>query len=95
MDDFDQVIERRGTHALEVGQLMAKPGPASTRPTMRSRCGSRTWIFAAPPGVTAALREEVERATHGYYANTGSWAEVAARAWMSRSATTSRSSRTG
>ncbi|MGI9499806.1 MAG: MalY/PatB family protein, partial [Geminicoccaceae bacterium] len=39
--------------------------------------------FAAPPGVTEALRAEIERGTHGYYADTGSWAE-ALTAWMAR-----------
>ena len=37
--------------------------------------------FAAPPGVTAALKAEVERATHGYYADTGTWAQALAD-WM-------------
>jgi cystathionine beta-lyase len=39
--------------------------------------------FAAPPGVTAALTAEVERATHGYYADTGSWAAALVE-WMAR-----------
>ena len=39
--------------------------------------------FAAPPGVTEALTAEVERATHGYYADTGSWAAALAE-WMAR-----------
>ena len=39
--------------------------------------------FAAPPGVTAALAAEIQRATHGYYADTGSWAAALAD-WMAR-----------
>ncbi len=39
--------------------------------------------FAAPPGVTAALTAEIERAVHGYYADTGSWAAALAD-WMAR-----------
>jgi cystathionine beta-lyase len=39
--------------------------------------------FAAPRGVTEALEAEVRRATHGYYADTGSWAEALA-GWMER-----------
>jgi cystathionine beta-lyase len=39
--------------------------------------------FAAPPGVTAALTEVVNRAVHGYYADTGSWA-LALTEWMAR-----------
>ena len=39
--------------------------------------------FAAPPGVTAALDEEIRRAVHGYYADTGSWAAALA-AWLLR-----------
>jgi cystathionine beta-lyase len=39
--------------------------------------------FAAPPGVTAALTTEIERATHGYYADTGTWA-AALTNWLQR-----------
>ena len=34
--------------------------------------------FAAPPGVTHALQAEVTLETHGYYADTGSWAAALA-----------------
>jgi hypothetical protein len=33
--------------------------------------------------VTAALTAEIERATHGYYADTGSWAAALVE-WMAR-----------
>ncbi len=39
--------------------------------------------FAAPPGVTSALTAEIQRAVHGYYAGTGSWA-AALTDWMAR-----------
>jgi cystathionine beta-lyase len=39
--------------------------------------------FAAPPGVTQALAATVERAVHGYYADTGSWAAALAD-WLAR-----------
>jgi cysteine-S-conjugate beta-lyase len=39
--------------------------------------------FRAPPGVTEALTAEIERGTHGYYADTGTWAAALAD-WMAR-----------
>ena len=80
MDDFDQVIERRGTHALKWDLIAARSG-------IEAEDAIPMWVadmdFRAPPGVTEALRDEVERGTHGYYADTGSWAESCC-AWMSR-----------
>src|SRR5581483_8443155 len=80
MFDFDRVIERRGTHASK-WDMMAKLSGIDAPDAIPM------WVadmdFAAPPGVTAALREEVERATHGYYANTGTWARALAQ-WMDR-----------
>lgn len=71
MFDFDRVIERRGTHSSKWDQIAKLSGiTASDAIPM--------WVadmdFAAPPGVTKALEEEVQRATHGYYADTGTWA---------------------
>jgi cystathionine beta-lyase len=80
MFDFDRVIARRGTHASKWDNIakLSGIGAADAIPM---------WVadmdFAAPPGVTAALRAEVERATHGYYADTGSWAKACAD-WMRR-----------
>lgn len=78
MFDFDRVIERRGTHASKWDQIERLSG-------IKSPDAIPMWVadmdFAAPPGVTAALIEEVQRATHGYYADTGSWAESAST-WM-------------
>lgn len=80
MYDFDRLIERRGSHAAKWDSMAALSG--ITAPD-----GIPMWVadmdFAAPPGVTRALAEEVERATHGYYADTGSWAEALA-GWMRR-----------
>lgn len=72
MFDFDRVIERRGTHASKWDNMTKLSGIDANE-------GIAMWVadmdFAAPPGVTAALKEEVERGTHGYYADTGTWAE--------------------
>ena len=80
MFDFDRVIERRGTHASKWDNMARLSG--ITAPD-----AIPMWVadmdFAAPPGVTAALAAEVQRATHGYYANTGSWAAALAD-WMAR-----------
>lgn len=80
MFDFDRVIKRRGTHASKWDNMAKLSG--ITAPD-----GIPMWVadmdFAAPPGVTAALQEMVERGVHGYYADTGSWAEALA-AWLIR-----------
>ena len=80
MFDFDRVIERRGTHASKWDNMAKLSG--ITAPD-----GIPMWVadmdFAAPPGVTEALLAEVNRATHGYYADTGTWAAALAD-WMAR-----------
>ena len=80
MFDFDRVIERRNTHATKWDNIAKLSG--ITEPD-----AIPMWVadmdFAAPPGVTAALTAEIERATHGYYADTGSWAAALAD-WMAR-----------
>ena len=72
MFNFDTVIERRGTHATKWDMMTKLSG-------IDAKDGIAMWVadmdFAAPPGVTAALLEEVNRATHGYYADTGTWAQ--------------------
>ncbi len=80
MFDFDRVIERRGTHASKwdmMAQLSGIDAPDAIP----------MWVadmdFAAPPGVTEALAAETKRATHGYYANTGSWTGALVE-WMAR-----------
>ena len=80
MVDFDRVIERRGTHASKWDMMARLSG-------LDAPDAIPMWVadmdFAAPPGVTAALTAEVERAVHGYYANTGTWS-VALAEWMAR-----------
>ena len=80
MFDFDRVIERRGTHASKWDNMAKLSG--ITAPD-----AIPMWVadmdFAAPPGVTAALAADVQRGTHGYYADTGTWA-AALVDWMSR-----------
>lgn len=80
MFDFDRVIDRRGTHASKWDQMTKLSGISSAD-------GIPMWVadmdFAAPPGVTAALQADVTRGVHGYYADTGSWAEAAA-AWFEK-----------
>lgn len=80
MFDFNRVIERRGTHASKWDNIAKYSG-------IESADAIPMWVadmdFAAPPGVTLALAAEVQRATHGYYADTGSWASVCAD-WMAR-----------
>ena len=72
MFDFDRIIERRGTHASKWDNMARLSG-------IKSPDAIPMWVadmdFAAPPGVTAALMAEIQRATHGYYADTGSWSE--------------------
>ena len=80
MFDFNRVIERRGTHSSKWDAIKKMSG-------IEAADALPMWVadmdFAAPPGVTAALQEEVTRATHGYYADTGTWAQALAD-WMSR-----------
>lgn len=80
MFDFNRVIERRGTHASKWDNIKKYSG-------IEAADAIPMWVadmdFAAPPGVSAALTAEVQRATHGYYADTGSWAE-AMSGWMTR-----------
>lgn len=80
MFDFDRVIDRRGTHATKWDSMAKLSGISAAD-------GIPMWVadmdFAAPPGVTEALKADVNRAVHGYYADTGSWAEAAA-AWLAK-----------
>jgi cystathionine beta-lyase len=80
MFDFDRVIDRRGTHATKWDNMAKLSG-------ITSPDAIAMWVadmdFAAPPGVTEALQAEVQRATHGYYADTGSWS-AALTDWLAR-----------
>jgi cystathionine beta-lyase len=78
--DFNRVVDRRGTHTTKWDNMARFSG-------IESPDAIPMWVadmdFAAPPGVTAALAAEVERATHGYYADTGTWA-AALTDWLAR-----------
>jgi cystathionine beta-lyase len=80
MFDFDRVIDRRNTHASKWDNMARLSG--ITAPD-----AIPMWVadmdFAAPPGVTEALLTEVKRGTHGYYADTGSWAKACVD-WMAK-----------
>jgi cysteine-S-conjugate beta-lyase len=80
MFDFDRVIDRRGTHA-------SKWDVASRVSGIDAPDMIPMWVadmdFAAPPDVSQALQAEVTLATHGYYADTGSWA-AALSDWVAR-----------
>jgi len=80
MFDFDRVIERRGTHSTKWDMIAKLSG-------IQAPDALPMWVadmdFAAPAGVTEALMEEVKRGTHGYYADTGSWASALVE-WMKR-----------
>lgn len=73
MFDFDRIIQRRGTHSSKWDNMAKLSG--ITAPD-----AIPMWVadmdFQAPPGVTEALRQEIERGTHGYYADTGTWARA-------------------
>ncbi len=80
MFDFDRIIQRRGTHSSKWDNMAKLSG--ITAPD-----AIPMWVadmdFQAPPGVTEALREEVERGTPGYYADTGTWARSCAE-WVGK-----------
>src|SRR3984957_9364443 len=80
MFDFDRIIERRGTHSSKWDNIARLSGIGAPD-------AIPMWVadmdFAAPPGVTSALTAEIQRAVHGYYADTGSWAAALAD-WMAR-----------
>jgi cysteine-S-conjugate beta-lyase len=80
MFNFDRIIERRGTHSMKWDGIQKMSG-------IDAPDALPLWVadmdFAAPPGVTAALAEEVQRATHGYYIDNGTWAASLCE-WMQR-----------
>ncbi len=81
MIDFNRVINRRGSHS-------AKWDMAETLSGIAAGDVIPMWVadmdFVAPPGVTEALRADIERATHGYYGDPSkSWAN-ALKEWLAR-----------
>jgi cysteine-S-conjugate beta-lyase len=80
MFNFDRVVNRRGTHSTKWDMIQKLSG-------IDAPDAIAMWVadmdFQAPPGVTAALMEEVQRGTTGYYADTGTWADSLC-AWMEK-----------
>ena len=80
MFEFNRVVERRGTHAAKWDNLAKLSG-------IMASDAIPMWVadmdFPAPPGVTEVLTAEIQRAVHGYYADTGTWAAALAD-WMAR-----------
>src|ERR1043166_3747881 len=78
--DFDRVIARRGTHASKWDLIARYSG-------IDAPDAIPMWVAdmdcAAPPGVTEALAAETRLAVHGYYGDTGSWAQALA-GWFAR-----------
>ena len=80
MIDFDEVIDRRNTHAQkwdEVEKFYGVPGDT----------GIPLWVadmdFRAPPAVNAALQQMVDHGVHGYYGPDDSFREALV-GWMAR-----------
>jgi cysteine-S-conjugate beta-lyase len=80
MFDFNRVVERRGTHSTKWDMIAKLSG-------IDAPDAIPMWVadmdFVAPPGTTEALMTEIKRGTHGYYADTGTWAQSLA-AWMTK-----------
>lgn len=78
--DFDKVIDRRNTHSMKWDGMAGRTGANADD-------AIAMWVadmdFEAPPEVKQALREEVERSTHGYYANDITW-RTAMSDWLER-----------
>ncbi|MGZ9811173.1 MalY/PatB family protein [Pseudoroseicyclus sp. H15] len=76
--DFDEIIDRRGTHSAKWDML-------STYCGVKGDDGIAMWVadmdFRAPPSVTEVLSAEVTRGVHGYYAGDEGW-RSAITAWM-------------
>ena len=68
--DFDEIIDRRGTNAVNVELARDAVGGAGTKLPCREEDLIRMWVadmeFAPPPEVIDALRERLERRILGY-----------------------------
>src|SRR3954462_3772060 len=80
MFEFNRVVERRGTHAAKWDNMAKLSG-------IQAPDAIPMWVadmdFPAPPGGTAALASEVQRAGHCFHADTRTWA-AALTGWMAR-----------
>ena len=80
MIDFDEIIDRRNTHAQKWDEVEDRYGvPTAT--------GIPMWVadmdFRAPPAVNAALQQMVDHGVHGYYGPDDSFREALV-GWMAR-----------
>ena len=80
MIDFDEIIDRRNTHAQKWDEVEDRYGVPSTT-------GIPLWIadmdFRAPAAVNAALQQMAEHGVHGYYGPDDSFREALV-GWMAR-----------
>ncbi len=78
--DFDEIIERRGTHSAKWDMMEPLYG-------VDSEDGLAMWVadmdFRAPPSVNAALRAAAEHGVHGYFGDDRAY-RTAVVDWMER-----------
>lgn len=80
MFDFDEIIDRRGTHCSKWDMMQPLYG-------VSPEDGLAMWVadmdFRPPPSVTEALRAELEHGVHGYFGDDRAW-KAAVAGWMAR-----------
>lgn len=78
MFDFDEIIDRRGTHCSKWDAMQKAYGVSPDD-------GLAMWVadmdFRPPPAVTAALRAEIDHGVHGYFGDDSAF-RAAIVAWM-------------
>jgi cystathionine beta-lyase len=78
--DFDEPIDRRGTHCNKWDEMQALYGVAPDD-------GLAMWVadmdFRAPPAVNAALAAAVAHGVHGYFGDDRAY-KAAITGWMAR-----------
>jgi cystathionine beta-lyase len=78
MFDFDEVIDRRGTHCSKWDKMQALYGVSPDD-------GIAMWVadmdFRPPPPVTRALQAEIDHGVHGYFGDDGA-CKAAIVGWM-------------
>ncbi len=80
MFDFDEVIDRRGTHSVKWDMMETLFG-------VSPRDGLAMWVadmdFRPPPAVTSALRAEIAQGVSGYFGDDRAY-KTAITGWMRR-----------
>lgn len=80
MFDFDEIIDRRGTHCSKWDMMQPLYG-------VSPEDGLAMWVadmdFRPPASVTEALKAEVEHGIHGYFGDDRAW-KAAVAGWMAR-----------